>query len=168
MAPPTGSCYIVECISETEPLSKFPKLNDWEKIIIKTNRSLDHEIECLKDETGNKKTVEGFNGYILCPDITIICSNYPCRNRGYRYSSICICQPGFYGEYCENSGDIVNDHSSFFIYTPTQSFYTDLDQDIKLYPSKILPGGEFSINKYSYFSLLGHYHQDWTMILLPV
>ena len=44
-------------------------------------------VNCSHHEQDIKKTVSGYDGYIVCPNIDRMCYQYQCNNRGYLLNS---------------------------------------------------------------------------------
>lgn len=62
-------------------------------------------IQCsLSSNVPEQKTVEGFDGFLTCPALGILCESIPCKDnchgRGTCINQNCICLAGFSGETC--------------------------------------------------------------------
>ena len=100
----TGYCMKVKCLDYNSDLNQFDAIQI-------TASALNHatvNIECSREEGRNGstyKTVDGYTGALLCPNIDYYCPIQNSTNCFHGYFSQtrgqCICSPGYSGKKCE-------------------------------------------------------------------
>eukprot|EP00921_Rhytidocystis_pertsovi_P007927 GHVQ01013109.1.p1 GENE.GHVQ01013109.1~~GHVQ01013109.1.p1 ORF type:complete len:1372 (-),score=119.76 GHVQ01013109.1:353-4468(-) len=104
---PQGMCYKVACrSSDGEGPGFIPSdMSHWTRVDITVRGSAGSTgtVQCsIEDgERKERKFIDGMQGYIVCPDVQRICHNHPCQNGGIPKRNVCVCQPAYFGRYCE-------------------------------------------------------------------
>jgi len=101
-------CYEIKCIGS----APF-----WSGVEVKLASG--SSLTCKDSDFGNKKTLVGYNGFILCPDVALLCPGYDekptyCDNGDWNSKGLyCECWLGYTGKRCSaklREGDSVGCH----------------------------------------------------------